>query len=71
MRHLVHEGFGETQVPAAPRGGVPSREGDLAGHAATAPRGGHPGGGFGGPTCGVQSGRRPRLAGGRRGLDRL
>lgn len=69
MRHLVHQGFGETEMPAAPRGGVPSRQGNLACHAASAARGGHPGGRFGGSTRRVQGGRRPGLAGGRRGLE--
>jgi hypothetical protein len=60
--HLVHQGFGQAEVPTAARRGIAPRQRHFAGHPTTLLGGGHSGRRLGGPTLRIQCRCRASLA---------
>jgi hypothetical protein len=52
--HLVHQRFGQAEVPTAARRGIAPGQRHFAGHRTTLLGGGHPGRRLGGPTLRIQ-----------------
>jgi hypothetical protein len=59
--HLVHQRFGQAEVPTAARRGIAPRQRHFAGHPATLLGLGHAGRGLGGATLCIQCHRRASL----------